>query len=390
MEKINKTRFLIYLIMLPYLKPYNISIIPWLDSLYKLWKAISTMVLIVYVVKRKIDLTRTTKLCFVFLIIWSISFYLNNGNLTNQLQIVLSIIGLYLFSNYIRKTNIYNEFLAVMYNIAATYILLHFITVIQNKPLFVEPVVEWERYFLGYENYAAFIILSLCGIMFCHDIKLYKHFRYRTWILGICALMSFVIPFSVSAMVSFIIFLCVIALSHHPKIVKIFSVKNVIIISFLFTVAIAIFRLDKLFYKITAIFGKPALQYREIIWPRSIAAFKLRWIIGYGGLTNRQITEYHPISGYLLGGMTDHAHNFLLEILLMTGIIGVVIFWIYFCSTLKMIKEIKDKKCVQILLISMSTYLLCGVFDFYLGLIYFYLLMITIENAKYEKDREVI
>lgn len=383
MNRTKKAKQWMYFLLLPYFKPYNVSIIPWLDGLYKIWKIFATAILISYLVKNGVRLTKATKSCFLFLGIWSMSFYLNNGNIKGHLQVILSIIGLYLFFAYVRGRHRYDELLSVIYNIGAIYIILHLITVIQDKPLFVDAVVEWQRYFLGYDNYAAFILLSLCGMMFAHDEKRFGHFRYKTWFLGICALCSFVIPFSVAATISFMIFLCALFFYDRFGWKKLISLKKAFTILTVFTSSIVMLKFDKYFIKITSMLGKNNLQYREVLWPYSVKAVKDSWIVGYGGLTEKQI------SGYLLGGLADHAHNFLLEILLMTGVIGTIVFFSYFYESLKR-KKNNDKKGIQTLSICLSAYLLCGIFDFYIGSIYFYLLLAVIENTKYEtigKDR---
>ena len=123
---------------------------------------------------------------------------------------------------------------------------------------------------------------------------------------------------------------------------------------------------------------------REIIWPNAIHAIMQKPILGYGILTDNQI------SSYILYG-TTHTHNIILEFLMDSGIVGSFFAFMWFKSAVMVKKGLLKNDVVIGLLYCIVAYLLCATLDFYIALIYFWVLIFlfdSIKNAIYEREKQ--
>ena len=378
--EVKKAKILIYLVLLSYLKPANVTLIVGLDTIYKIMKVASTILLLVTISKYPIRISRTLFLGLMFLIVWEVSIILNTGSVVAYAQEILSIIGVLLLCDLLKKfSGGVRLLLDALYNISQSYIFLNFVTVLLDRPLFARPEVCYIKYFLGSDNYSAFILIVLCGFLFASDLYRVNKIRLYSWIIAFMGLLSLIIPFAVTGMISYGLFLCFVALIDYPQLRKLFSIRNVVIISTAFLFAVVIFNIQDYLGGFLAVIGKVGLNSREIIWPFTVTAFMQRPWIGYGTLTQAQIDSF------ILYG-ANHAHNIILEFLLDTGIVGTMIISYMGYNIIKNTMKIK-KKHICCFRICLAAYIVCSVFDFYIGLIYFWLLLAVMDFCKTAIER---
>ena len=108
----------------------------------------------------------------------------------------------------------------------------------------------------------------------------------------------------------------------------------------------------------------------------TITAIMKKPILGYGGLTEEQAGTW------LIAG-ANHAHNFILQYPFSVGVIGTFFIILYFVKILKGSMQLSNQSC-RVLLMCLSAFMICSFFDFYIGLIYFYLLLEMIWIHKME------
>ena len=165
---------------------------------------------------------------------------------------------------------------------------------------------------------------------------------------------------------------------------KMVNVRNVFIIIVLLLILVIGFNFQTHFEKILNMFGKVGMNSREIIWPKAIYAIMQKPILGYGMLTDNQI------SSYILYG-TTHTHNIVLEFLMDSGIIGSFFAFMWFKSAVTVKKKLLKSDVIMSLLYCIVAYLLCATLDFYIALIYFWVLIFlfdSIKNAIYEGEKQ--
>ena len=145
--KVKVKNFIIFVVLLTYLKPFNVSLIPTLNALYSVAKIMATVVLLLYILNENVTLTKASKWCLAFLVWWTIAI-LANGNMKNNVQTLLSILGmLFLFNVMRRKPNGLNIILKYLSCISKVYILLQFYTIVVDHPVLAESIISFYKYF---------------------------------------------------------------------------------------------------------------------------------------------------------------------------------------------------------------------------------------------------
>ena len=368
---INKIRLFLYFLIIPYLKPYNVTLNDTMDTFFKIWKVVSTICLIIIFILKKNKISKRMLYGTIFVITWGISLYCNENILSNRLQELLSIVGLIMLTDIIvlsKKESV--EFFKVMYNISVIYIILHLITIILKRPLFGTPLNEYDIYFLGGDNYSAFILLPLCSFLYAHDLIRYKKINIHTIVFSLCGWFCLIYTLSIAGMVAYGIFILLILIRNDSDIYKFISVKKIVVIIVAFLIGVVFFDIHEILRGLLSALGKNGLSSREIIWEKAFDLFFNNFFIGIGSLTQQQIKNY------VLYG-TDHAHNVVLELLIDTGIIGTTFLTLWIKENLPR-KSKKISKGTSCLIKCFIAYLCCSLFDFYIGLIYFYLLIAMI------------
>lgn len=375
LSKIKDKDLIIFLVLLVYLKPFNISLIPVLNLIYSLLKILATIMLLLYIYIKDISLSKSTKWCFVFLTWWTISIFLNH-NIKNNIQVLLSIFGiLLLFSAMQRKKKGLNVIVKYLCYIAKIYIFLQFITIIVDHPIFATTIISFDKYFLGSDNYSAFILIPLSGFILVNADLNNKRVTIFDFFFLLIAFLCLLIPKSWAGLLSYAAFMCFLLLRKNVLIRKIVTIRNVIFLIVVLLVLIIVFNIQVYFAKILKMIGKVGMNSREIIWPKAIQAFMKRPIVGYGMLTDEQI------SSYILYG-TTHAHNIILEFLLDSGIVGSFFAYMWLKNAVSINKRCLRNNAIQSLYYCIVAYLLCASLDFYIGLIYFWVLIILFDSLK--------
>lgn len=374
-KKINLINLIICVALITYLKPANVLLWESINGIYKIGKVITTFLIIILVLKKCPKFSVQMLSCLIFVFVWGYSIFRNNGELGDRLQELLSIIGMMFLFSYIQDKPRKIEFVfCILSKIAKLYFMLELVTIITDKPLFAEALVNGDRYFLGSDNYSAFIMLPLCGCMFAYSYMKNKRIDINTWFFSIIGFLSLAIPFSVTGMVMYLLFLLATFLISYPKIRKWMKIRNAIFVVVAFTLAVVVFNVQDYLMGVLSFIKKNGLSAREIIWPRTVAAISMKPLYGWGVLTAEQQNSY------LLYG-AGHAHNIVLEFLLKTGILGTSIAGLWFVSSVKGIANVKTYY-MYVMQLCLFFYLFCAIFDFYLGLIYFWLMIMSINVLK--------
>ena len=376
--------FIIFIVLLTYLKPFNVSLIPMLNALYSIAKIIATFVLLLYIVKENISLTKASKWCLAFLGCWTIAILIN-GNMKNNIQTLLSILGmLFLFNVMRKKTNGINIILKYLSYISKIYILLQFYTIVVGHPVLANARVSFDKYFLGSDNYSAFILIPLSGFILSERLINERKIKIWDYFFFIIAFLCLLIPRSWAGIFAYGAFMVLLFFRKSDFLKKIVNVRSVFIIIILLLLLVIGFNFQTHFEKILNVFGKVGMNSREIIWPKAISAIMQKPILGYGMLTDAQI------SSYILYG-TTHTHNIILEFLMDSGIIGSFFAFMWFQSSVTVKKRLLKNDVITGLLYCIVAYLLCATLDFYIALIYFWVLIMlfdSIKNTIYERENK--
>ncbi|MDE7095802.1 MAG: O-antigen ligase family protein, partial [Anaeroplasmataceae bacterium] len=203
-------------------------------------------------------------------------------------------------------------------------------------------------------------------ILFLYDLKYRKKISLLSYGISMVGFFGLAYTFAVAGLVAYTVLLLTTVFLFDPFINRVFNLKTCTFVIVLVVGFVTFFYNPELVNKITGLIGKKGLSSREYIWPLAFKRFLERPVFGYGALTDTQINNY-----YLYG--TTHAHNIILEFLMMTGLIGSFFFVKFFSKSLKICKKEEKRSVYRMFIIGLSSFLICSLFDFYIGLIYFYM-----------------
>ena len=124
--KVKVKNLIIFVVLLTYLKPFNVSLIPTLNTLYSLTKIIVTFALMLYIIREKFSLTKASKWCLAFLGWWTVAI-LSNGNLKNNIvKYFRGIIFIQYYAKKIKWDQCYFEILKLYFENIHPFTILHY------------------------------------------------------------------------------------------------------------------------------------------------------------------------------------------------------------------------------------------------------------------------
>jgi len=364
----------VLLTLLPYLKPFNVTLIEPLDKIFKIGKILVTVYLLALCLK-KVKLSKQIVFIICFCFSWLTTILvINKLGVQDIINNILSIIGLTMFYMAFRqKKNIFDYLIVFLRYISIIYILLYTITVITKKPLFVGTAVSYENTFLGSDNYSAFILIVLATIILTYDIYKYNKVKVLSYIIVGMGFADLLYQFSVTGFVSYFILITLFVIRQHKNLIKCITPKGVILLSIVIVFLIGYMDLSSIFSKTLTDLQKVGFNGRDYLWPDTVTAIMRKPLMGYGYVTDRLQRTW------ILNG-ANHAHNIVLEYLFSTGLIGSSFFILYLQNLFKGINY-RDP-VIKSLQFGLIAYLMCSIFDFYIGLIYFYLLLMMFGFAR--------
>ena len=380
MLKYNKQKILIIISIIVFLKPSNVAYWPAIDAAYKLLKLLVVAVILIDYIRKSPKVKKNDILLWSVLLIWLISTYRNLHSFGANLQQVLSILGLQILVKLLDSKGKIICFLESISVIAKIYVVLELVTIFLNHPLFADAMERTDRFFLGNDNYAAFVIIPLCGIMMTYSQMVNNKIDLKTWFFTIIGFLCFLVPGSVTAIVAFGMMILCIGFLNGTIIRKLLTIKNIAIATVIFVFSVVVFNVQDRLGSLLAFVGKNALNARETIWPKAVKLISQKPILGWGALTDSQIDSY-----VLYGA--SHAHNFILQLLLDIGFVGTILLGMWIYNVMRRNAKIK-RKHMYIMQICIACYVFNSIFDFYLGLIFGWLLLFTYDLIGwYEREK---
>ena len=372
--KISKYHILFALLIVPFFKPVGIAYYPLINKIFQMWKLVSlccSVIVIAYVSKLNISRSKSY-VGLLGLIIFEIIYVINTVVASNPVGDILNnsvtnVVLLWLV--YVLSCSQYKlHFLKAVNIVFSIDIWLHIFSVVLaaiGHPVF-EVIEGGNTYLFGRDNYSAFTLLPMLGVVLYTDVILYGvcyRQRLNAYILCFALTFCFFYTNSATAMLAFFVETClVIFTSIRKELMKFLTTKRIIILIGLFLIGIVVFHVQEHFaYFLSVAFNKGekgiTLNSRTIIWDMALDLIMQRPVFGWGALSQKQI------SNYVLYGV-GHAHNIIFEILLRSGFVG-LISYVWF-----LIWPYRDKFAIlrsraNILLATLASYLFLTIMDFY-------------------------
>ena len=276
-------------------------------------------------------------------------------------KMFLKFTSVSLYSEYLIKHNLLYFFKYASYSFALL-IILTFITTI----IFPNGIFGTDMILLGYDNET--VVIMLMGSMFIWIANYYqyitKHERiyyYTGYLALIMTFVVYLIRWSVGALIGcFVIFLFLLLyylkrkFNIFKKIHSFFSAKRLYILSFILFILIVVLGVQKYFsFIIVDILHKDlTLSGRVTIWNNYIGLIKDNLLIGIGYSTNRILFDAY------------HSHNQFLNVILESGLLGLVLYFRLWFKSLKSIdNNSNDNFLIFLIKITLFSYLIFTLVD---------------------------
>ena len=208
--------------------------------------------------------------------------------------------------------------------VISMYIYIDFITIILG---FSEKIfgIESTISFLGYDNYAAFYIVPMIGIKFSLDYVRRKKINLEDLIFYSCSLIGKILTGSYTAMFAIALFPIFVYIFLNIKYIRRWlNIKSFAVAIVLLFVGVYFFNIQNVLSHLLSSMGKGVtLNSRTVIWRYVLKGIFKVPIYGLGNITADYFMDFF---GFPYGYNATHAHFLLLDLIVQTGIIGLIAF----------------------------------------------------------------
>lgn len=202
-----------------------------------------------------------------------------------------------------------------------------------NQDLFghLEMSGNYNNFAFG-DNYTGYYYIPLIALCFVDDFKNRKKISLYTYIIITFVLLSLFKAWSAKAIVGILMIIGYTLFLYGKRISKLFNLWFVIITYAVLEIGIVIFNVQNHFsYLIETLLHKDvSLTGRVALWANVVKNIASSFIYGHGIMRG----GYIYINATLYGADIHAAHNFILEILMQTGIVGLILFLSYIIVSL--------------------------------------------------------
>lgn len=195
---------------------------------------------------------------------------------------------------------------------------------------------HWENWFLGFRNEHGLYILPL--LCFFWIYATYKNLPRFARLSGIILLsLPIYLSWSATSVMGVSAFLILYLFSELHLLTKFLEIKKYILIIVAAFFSLVLFRLQDVFAPLIVGILKRSLTFtgRTFVWDKTIAFIKMHPFLG-GGINTLEV-DARIINA-------PHAHNYFLQILYQSGILGMTFFVVIVVLMVKHMQHAKDRK----------------------------------------------
>lgn len=365
-------------IFLPLIKPVGLVYNnPFLNLVFQLWKLLSILFMFLMIVK---ETNALSELIFgdslgrkgilgllVFEVIYLLDTIIRGVGFFDLLNNCITCQMLMIYILVMSKTKYRKTMYMSIDIVFSMYLVLQIISMVLERlnVILLRADDGSPTYFFGPDNYSAFFIIPMLGVLLylgCGNSKRIR-FRKKDVALLVSLTICYVWTGSVTAACSLLILTVASMLISANKITaRAFSIIGLIVLLAFALVLILGFDIQNYFTSLFRFVGKGekgiSLNSRTYIWEQSLHLIKDHFLFGVGDLSESEI------SNYVLYG-ASHAHNILLELMLRSGIIGTIGYLFFMTYPLVRYKKYFLHSKNATLLIFVFAYLVLSFMDFY-------------------------
>ncbi len=353
--KLKKEHLLIFLLVLPQLKPESLDYIsPIFDMAFNIGKIVSFIVIMLLYLSRR---RKPSKIVWMILALqgWIvITTYLNKGNIRRAFFSMLFTTAILMVIDFFPIKSV---IAAMMVNFEWLIYVNLLTLIIFPQGLYRQGVHgEFVDYFLGFKN--SFFSYCVIAILLAELNFIILGKKIRSIFLMAASFLNVYIGWSASSVVSITIVLLMflmLIVVKRPKCLTKIKFQQIFVIALTINILISIFNIaerSKLIsnFIVNVLHKQTTLSGRTIIWGFAAQMIVRKLIIGYG------IGEHITWAGY-----NWYGHNQYFEMLLEGGIPCLLLFFLIIFTVNKCMKQCKNRLIYDAFIIVFT-----GIFIFYL------------------------
>ncbi|MGN0638831.1 MAG: O-antigen ligase family protein [Huintestinicola sp.] len=379
--KIKKSLLLFLFLIIPFIKPAEYILDPYVDSFIDAWKVCASLIAI-YMYIKKSELSPF----IIFMSLYQISIVIptavnNIHNIRGPVVIMLSNISFAMIAELGIK-HYKREFLSAMSIFGGLMCLIMAVTMFiyypegMDQKEFMDLLGDRNYYFLGHDNGSFFIVFAIqvFSIINCLDKK--GRLTAGTVLFWLFVDGAYIYVRSGAAVTAIILLWLYLLFFYKKNISDIFNFRTYIAAVLCLFFSVVVFRLHVYFpFIVENVFHKNmTLSGRTVIWDRAFVYIKRSPLIGYGQEEMTVLLEKFGIS---------HVHNIFLEILYKSGIVGLALYSVIVCLIAKKLMACRGNRINDFTAFALFLFYLISMVDYYESKYVIYGMIVLAYNMPY-------
>ncbi len=321
LNKVFSNFWIMVLLFVPFLKPVSFEYLmmpfPFIDSLLTVAKVVVFLFLFVSYISKK-EISPFIISVSIFVIIVLSSTLIQNGDIKKAIVFAINILGACMLSE-LAVTISFKTFLKALFYLLSVLVVLHLIS------QFVFPNGLALHYYYGYKIFFMDIDNQMAPLLFLEMfiIVLYSEFffqRLTGTAIGMLIIVSAVIlkSWSASALVGWFLFMLFLLIAYRRKLASVFQFRYLSLAYVVAFFLLVIIRIQNLFsFLIVDVLHKDlTFTHRTEMWDIAFSHIQNNWLLGEG--VPREVGHiWFPYYNHYFPG-----HNIFIEIMLISGILG--------------------------------------------------------------------
>ncbi len=374
-KSVYENKLLVSILLLIFVEPLYFEQVKILSSLHTIASFIATIFLVMlFVIDWEIKFSKIWIMAF-----WGCMFFstcMRNGDIYTYIRNNYALIGACLLFELwsSKKADVLLDASVVL----SIYVYINFITVLLFPEGMYNNGMYSENWFLGYKNPQIRTILPVVALNIMREYWKYGKMEIHSYLLMLCAVLTFARIDSATSIVGIAIFLLMISLFHgkRKKLPRILNLFSVYIISAAVFLGIVLSQIQSKFSWLIENVLQRNLTFttRTYIWNRAISLFVNNKIWGMGYISS---LGYSQIMG---SKYATHPHNYFLYILLCGGVVLLMVLTIGIIFADKMIQKYSGNIYSKIILFTLISFFVMGIVEALVSTVLMYPILIMAMN----------
>lgn len=321
MKNLLNQRWFIALVFMVLYKPTMFSQMPQYSTFDNLSNVFKLLVLLVLMACFLLSYQKVS-LIFVVLALFEVwrvicTFYCG-GNYSSLFLTVFNALAIVLVTEMGLKINP-DALLDGAAFVLGTYVFLNFLTILIFPNGMYEYNTFTENYLFGYRNNMIMMIMPAMIFSIVRSLRYYNRLSLSSVLISLFSILSVILAFSATSVIGICIFVVCVLMAIIGFMPKIFNIISYLLVNVAYFFGVIILRVQDAFaFIIVDMLGRDlTFTGRTSIWDRALNAFYKSPLFGIGEISN-------DMSRSLIGA--THAHNYYLDLLYKSGIVGFVLF----------------------------------------------------------------